>query len=54
MRTSPLDHSQDINADEKLKSIAEGSEKAQPEDDIVEMIDLQTGIADKRSVRDHA
>ena len=54
VRTSPLDHSQDINADAKLKSIVEGSEKAQQEDEIVEMIDLQTGITDKRSIRDHA
>lgn len=40
VRTSPLDHNQDIYADAKLKSIVEGSEKAQQEDEIVEMIDL--------------
>ena len=53
VRTSPLDHTQDSDPSARLSNIAQGIEKAQPDDEIVEMIDLETGISDKRSVRDH-
>jgi len=31
-----------------------GSEKLSQNDEIVEVVDLETGIPEKRSVRDHA
>ena len=36
-----------------LQKIASGMEKASRDDEVVEMIDQDTGIADRRSTRDH-
>ena len=55
VRTSPIDHSSSsASPAEYLQTIADGSELVQDVDELVNIVDFNTGTPETRALRDHA